>query len=260
MSNLFSKNFKNPFQNEKPVRSKSKNLIYAVGDVHGRYDLLLHILRLIRKDMKEAQTSANDYDKILVVFLGDYIDRGDESKDVIETLCQTDLIEAETVFLKGNHEEALLDFIGDAEAGATWVRFGGRETLLSYGISLPKDIEKDFDWEKVRQSFVAKIPEQHLSFLQSLPSFKIDGEYMFVHAGIDPGKPVEAQTDQDFLWIRDSFLKSMKKLPYIVVHGHTPEGQPVWDGRRIGIDTGAYISNKLTAARLLNGTVGFLST
>lgn len=260
MSKLLKKNFRNPFLSEKPARPATNNLIYAIGDVHGRYDLLLHILRLIRKDLGETRAKQTRFDKVVVVFLGDYIDRGDESKDVIETLCDPELLEAEMVFLKGNHEEALLGFLEDATTGAAWVKFGGRETLSSYGISLPKDIDADFDWEKARLKFVTKFPSHHHSFLQSLPSFEIDGEYMFVHAGIDPRKPIKVQTDQEFLWIRDGFLKSMKKLPYIVVHGHTPESQPVWDGRRIGIDTGAYISNKLTAARLLNGAVSFLST
>lgn len=245
------------YETSRPQKSVT-TLIYAIGDVHGRYDLLKRLLVLIKKDMVASKSS--EIEKIIIVFLGDYIDRGHQSKDVIETLSQLELKSVELVFLKGNHEAAILDFIENPSTGASWTKFGGRETLSSYGVDIPNSIDTIKDWEGYQRTMIANMPRHHLSFLYDLQSYKIIDEYMFVHAGVDPAVPVQSQTDNEYLWIRDAFLKSMKKLPFIIVHGHTPEPKPVWDGRRIGIDTGAYISNKLTAARLLAGEVVFLST
>ncbi|NNC38860.1 MAG: serine/threonine protein phosphatase [Hyphomonadaceae bacterium] len=242
----------------KKAREKSPDLIYAIGDIHGRQDLLRALIGKIKQDISEHDH--NSIQRTLIIFLGDYIDRGPGSKDVIETISKLKIHGAELIFLRGNHEAAALDFLLDPNKGANWLQFGGRETLASYGVSLPKEVSDVEDWTKYGKAFLKKIPARHMAFLRSLISYKIEGEYMFVHAGINPSKPAEGQSDDEYLWIRDSFLKSMKKLPYIVVHGHTPEVRPVWDGRRIGIDTGAYMSNKLTAVRLLAGNVKFLST
>lgn len=243
---------------QNPARETTSALIYAIGDVHGRQDLLSSLLTKIRQDMSEQ--NYGDIDRTLIIFLGDYIDRGPGSKDVIETVSKLKIAGAELVFLRGNHEAAALEFIHDPNKGANWIQFGGRETLLSYGVTLPRETKDIDDWTPYGKAFAKNISAKHVSFLRSLISYKIEGEYMFVHAGINPSKPAETQSDDEYLWIRDAFLKSMKKLPYIVVHGHTPEARPVWDGRRIGIDTGAYMSNKLTAVRLLKGNVEFLST
>lgn len=243
---------------EKPERETTSALIYAIGDVHGRQDLLASLIGKIKQDM--SQQNKGQIARTLVVFLGDYIDRGPGSKDVIETMSKLKISGAELVFLRGNHEAAALEFLRDPNQGSNWIRFGGRETLESYGVAMPREIDEIEDFTPYGQAFLKKISAQHVSFLKSLISYKIEGEYMFVHAGIHPAKPAEAQSDDEYLWIRDTFLKSMKKLPYIVVHGHTPEPKPVWDGRRIGIDTGAYMTNKLTAVRLFEGNVVFLST
>ena len=238
--------------------SNPTSLMYAIGDIHGRHDLLQNLLALIKKDMLTLKN--REIDKVSIVFLGDYIDRGHTSKEVLETLSTLKLGPAELVFLKGNHEAAVLDFIANPESGASWVKFGGRETLSSYNVKIPGILGPKFDWDDCRQRFCKRLPKHHLTFLNGLKSYQIIDEYMFVHAGIDPKKPVASQSDDEFLWIRTPFLESMIKLPYIVVHGHTPEPKPVWDGRRIGLDTGAYLSNKLTSARILDGDIKFLST
>ena len=243
---------------QKPERETTAALIYAIGDIHGRHDLLSGLLTKIKHDM--SQQNFEGVEKTQIIFLGDYIDRGPGSKDVIETVSKLKIHGAELIFLRGNHEAAALEFLQNPNQGSKWMQFGGRETLESYGVVLPREIDTVEDWTHYGEAFAKKISPKHVSFLRSLISYKIEGEYMFVHAGINPAKPAEAQSDDEYLWIRDSFLNSMKKLPYIVVHGHTPEPRPVWDGRRIGIDTGAYMSNKLTAVRLLQGNVEFLST
>lgn len=256
----FNKKFKKPFSKKQRNEDGTEKLIYAVGDVHGRHDLLINVMSLIEQDIEKQKMSDPEIRGVIVIFLGDYIDRGHQSKDVLETLCHAKIAGAELFYLKGNHEAAALDFIEDAEDGKKWLEFGGRETLASYGVDIPRDIEGSGKLEKARQSFLKSLPVHHLSFLSSLSSYKIERGYMFVHAGVDPHKPIENQTDNEYLWIRDAFLRSMKKLPFIIVHGHTPAKHPVWDGRRIGIDTGAYLSNRLTAVRLFNGKVDFLST
>lgn len=239
---------------------KDRKLIYAVGDIHGRHDLLSKIIDIIQTDIDDYTSKYGWCGRVIIVFLGDYIDRGFDSKAVIETLSNLDLQFAELVFLKGNHEAAILEFMENADAGLKWVHYGGRETLASYGIELPLNLETYDDWDEVQEKFLHTIPPYHLLFLRTLKTYRIEGEYMFVHAGMDPNKTLDQQTERDYLWIRSRFLKSTKKLPYIIVHGHTPESAPIWDGRRIGIDTGAYMSNKLTAVRLANGAVDFFLT
>jgi len=246
------------FFKRKHERAKTNALIYAIGDVHGRHDLLLQLLAEIRSDIAARVSSFSG--PAIIIFLGDYIDRGKSSRDVINTLCSLNIDNTEIIFLKGNHEAAFLGFIDGVDSGSNWLKFGGRETLASYGLEIPQDIKIVSDWEPYRRDLIKNLPANHLSFLRTLRPYKILGEYMFVHAGVHPDKPVESQTEEDYLWIRGTFLQSMKKLPYIIVHGHTPEKAPVWDGRRIGIDTGAYMTNQLTAVRLIGGDVSFLST
>lgn len=237
---------------------KSRKLIYAIGDIHGRNDLLRRLMDLIEKDL--ALVDENKIDSTRLVFLGDYIDRGYESFEVIETLIKLRKNSWDVVFLKGNHEEALLSFIDDPTFGQRWMKFGGRETLMSYDVEVPEIMTEDSDFEGFCREFCKNLPKSHLEFLENLRSYEIIDRYMFVHAGVDPLKPVEEQTDAEYLWIRDRFLQSVRRLPYIIVHGHTPETRPVWDGRRIGIDTGAYISNNLTAVRIFSEDITFLST
>ena len=223
--------------------------IYAVGDVHGRLDLLKALMARIRDDAGDGPAE--------LIYLGDYVDRGPESCGVIDALLGT---AARTgyrcTFLKGNHEATLLDFLGDASLGPAWARFGGRETLASYGVRIAS---AGADWERVRRDFELALPLAHRRFLEGLELFAERGRYFFVHAGIDPDLPLLAQGEEEYLWIRSPFLDSTRALEKIVVHGHTPESEPVHNARRIGVDTGAYASGCLTAARIEGRSVRFIA-
>lgn len=229
-------------------------LVYAIGDIHGRLDLLLALLAKISADDPAAGAE--------LIFLGDYIDRGPDSAGVIDALL-TDLriTQRRPVFLKGNHEATMLAFLEDPMHGPAWSKFGGSDTLLSYGVRPPKRPSADLaGWEESRRQLVAALPQAHVSFLTELDLFADRGSYFFVHAGVDPSRPVHGQSEAEYLWIRDAFLQDERKLSQIIVHGHTPELKPVADRRRVGTDTGAYASGVLTAARIDSEGVRFIST
>ena len=228
--------------------------VFAIGDIHGRLDLLE---RLMRRLVEEVRGLARV--EVHFVFLGDYIDRGFSSKQVIDFLVKAEWGRVIPVFLKGNHEQVLLDFLERPDVGPRWIEYGGRETLSSYGISIPSDKSDVAAWGKTSEALSRAMPETHKAFLGSCRTWHEIGQCYFVHAGIDPTKPLSDQTDEDRLWIRDKFLFSPKKADMVIVHGHTPEDEPVWNGRRIGIDTGAYITNKLTAARIFGSHVEFIA-
>lgn len=228
--------------------------IYAVGDVHGRADLLDDLLGLIEADAEDWQGC------IHLIFLGDYVDRGLESRRVIETLIGLQTAECETTFLKGNHEEALLAFLSDYKKGPIWANYGGRETLVSYGVRPPRSLAVSEDWKRAHEDFRQALPNEHELFLKSLETNTRIGPFGFVHAGVRPGVPFEHQSDRDRLWIRDSFLKSKSPEDLMIVHGHTPTDVPYADARRIGIDTGAYFTGRLSAVRIIGGEYSFLST
>ena len=228
--------------------------IYAVGDVHGQSDLLAKLLKQISDDVAKAPVGT----LTMLVMLGDYIDRGLGSREVIEILSKLSGFPTRLRFLKGNHEQAMLAFLDDAAAGPVWIRHGGGETLASYGVKPPAPDAPDDIWEAARSALLDAIPAHHMRFLNELELSVLIEPYLFVHAGVDPDKPLEAQNEQDLLWIRDKFLHSSRQLEYIVVHGHTPEHTPFRDERRIGIDTGAYITGVLTAVRLEADTAHFM--
>lgn len=240
--------------------------LYAVGDIHGRMDLLQRLVELIDAD---AQTLPPGV-KPQIVFLGDYIDRGLQSRDVIDYFASGALDRFDPVFLLGNHEEALLRFLDEVGFGTQWTRFGGAETLYSYGLAPPntraslrshEDMAKVRDaWNRVWNEFRARLPESHLNFLQSLKPVHVAGDYLFVHAGLRPGINLNEQTQRDMLWIREEFLEDPAPFDYLVVHGHTPEDAIYHDGRRIGLDTGAFLTGRLSAARLFGTEVAFLHT
>ena len=228
-------------------------LTYAVGDIHGRADLLDQLLDLIEQDRGGAPAE--------IIFLGDYVDRGPSSRQVIERLLEmTAVSDLSLTFLKGNHEAAMLDFLDNAEAGLAWAQWGGDEALMSYGVKAPLSKTEIEPWSEAQSALKEALPESHLSFLNRLQLYVVRGDYLFVHAGVNPDRPLEEQGETEFLWIRDEFLSSRRQLPYTIVHGHTPEGQPYQDSRRIGCDTGAYMSGRLTAVRLENENVRFIQT
>jgi serine/threonine protein phosphatase 1 len=229
--------------------------IYAVGDIHGRADLLDQLLQLIRREYEELMPARN-----VIVYLGDYIDRGLDSRGVIETLLSDPLPEFESVYLKGNHEQAVFDFIRDPMFGGAWKYYGGLETLHSYGVKDAILSDKLEAFEAARDHFVELCPPEHLEFLSSLETSATYGDYFFTHAGIRPGVALGRQVEDDLLWIRDEFLSSNFDHGKVVVHGHSPEEQPVTRSNRIGVDTGAYMTGILTALVLERGKQRFLQT
>jgi len=230
-------------------------LAYAIGDIHGRADLLENLLKQIKVD-----AAASEADKRVLIFLGDYVDRGWQSKEVLDRLCDLDLNGFETVCLKGNHEEALLSFLDDPLFLTSWRQYGGLETLHAYGL---KDLNFQADetyMRKLHAEFEKALPAAHKAFLKALPISYELGDYFFVHAGVRPGVPLEKQDEHDLCWIRDEFLESRANFGKRVVHGHCPEETPQVRKNRIGIDTGAYITGTLTAVVLEGTSVRFLQT
>ncbi len=214
---------------------------YVVGDVHGRVDLLEELLADIERDLADRPVR-----KTLLVFLGDLIDRGPNSAQVIERLRTYRSPALKTVFLLGNHEEVLLRIMeGDATLIRSWLQFGGAQCLESYG----------GDWRKVARQRDDKalelirniIPPEHIDFLRSFVDTCRFGDYLFVHAGVRPGVPIEEQLQEDLRWIREPFLLDDTDHGCIVIHGHTISEEVEERRNRIGIDTGAYRTGVLTA-------------
>jgi serine/threonine protein phosphatase 1 len=221
---------------------------YAIGDIHGCADLLAKLLEQIVSEAGERPE-----DGVSLVGLGDYVDRGADSKGVIDMLLGLSASDGvDCCFLRGNHDQLLLDFLEKPDVGPEWCDFGGRETLICYGAAPPHPRAATEEWAATRDLFRELLPAEHLSFLQDLkPSHQL-GDYFFAHAGARPGVPLEEQRVEDLLWIRQPFLKHPDPFEKVVVHGHTPAVNPHLDGRRIGLDTGAYATGVLSAIRLEN--------
>jgi len=236
-----------------PAQVPEGTRVYAIGDIHGRADLLDQLHRQI-----EADAAASDATRRVVVYLGDYVDRGLDSKGVIDRLLADPLPGFEKVFLKGNHEDAFLKFFLEPEFGRDWKYYGGLETLMSYGVkALPlKDEPEAF--VAARDELAKLFPASHLDFLGNLRLFHEEGDYYFAHAGVRPGRALEAQQADDLMWIREDFIESDADFGKVVVHGHTPEEQPVQRANRIGVDTGAYITGILTCAVLEESECRFI--
>ncbi len=238
------------------ARVPDNTRVYAVGDIHGRADLIRRLHGSIRDD---AANGAPDVRKV-VVYIGDYIDRGLESREVIDFLLDNPLDGFESVYLKGNHEEQLLDFLDDLGVGEAWLRIGGDATVHSYGVRIPKDMAPETRLPYLQESLRHSVPQRHLDFLSRLEMMREIGDYLFVHAGINPYESLKRQTPEDMLWIRDEFLESEANYGVVVVHGHSVTDAPDIRDNRIGIDTGAYVSNNLTCLVLEGSTKRFLST
>lgn len=230
--------------------------VYAVGDVHGRADLLEELHRIIVEDAEQLTPGTEK----LVVYLGDYVDRGLESRQVIEILLHDRLPDFQAVHLMGNHDAWLLSFLVDAEVGRSWLRYGGDVTLFSYGVRVSQDEDDPKSFEVLQMALRAKIPQDHVDFLRRLELTFQSGDYLFVHAGIRPGVPIAQQMADDVLWIREPFLSWKQDFGKIVVHGHTVEPEPAIRRNRIGIDTGACWTGRLTCLVLEEETRRFLST
>jgi len=231
--------------------------VYAIGDVHGRFDLMQDVLARISVDASAhpADTSRS------LVFLGDYIDRGSESRGVVEALLRDPLPGFDTVRLMGNHEEAFLAFLDGHSDGLDWLSFGGLETLMSYGVPLRRMPRTQEAIAELRLSVSSIVPSSHVEMLRRCLLHHSAGDYVFVHAGVRPGVPFERQTPTDLMWIRDDFLNSRIPLPkHVVVHGHTICDLPQDREYRINIDTGAFASGRLTCLVLRGNGRQFISS
>ena len=217
--------------------------VYAVGDIHGRADLLNQMFAVLDADLASSPVRRS-----IEVYLGDYVDRGPHSGDTLDLLIERSHIR-EAVCLKGNHEAYLLEVLRDPTKLEEWQQFGGLQTLMSYGIqpSLYPDAAEQI--ELIRM-LIKAMPGRHLKFLRSLkPSF-VCGDFFFVHAGVRPGISLKEQEEADLLWIRDDFLESKANFGKYIVHGHTPVREPDIRPNRINIDTGAYATGNLTLLRI----------
>lgn len=241
-----------------PSANTDGRLIYAIGDIHGCYRQLRDLLRIISDDALERAMGRTP----VLIFCGDYIDRGPHSSQVIEALCWLKRYRPfDLHFLKGNHEEILQCYIRDPSEALSWIRFGGKETLSSYGV-LPPDMDAPVsDHIRARDDFLSQFPVSHLLFLEKLELFVIIGDYAFVHAGVRPGISLAEQTESDFLWIREEFLNHNGQHEKIIIHGHTwVDEHPIIRPFRIGIDTGTYETGVLSALRLEDGRIEVLQT
>ena len=214
--------------------------LYCIGDIHGRLDLLEELHGMIEQDARNFDGSK------VIVYLGDYIDRGAQSCQVLDLLISRPLSGFEVVYLKGNHEQAMLDFLENPRYGAAWLSFGGQVALLSYGVGIGK-VMTQVQPEMLCDELEQKLPAAHLKFLNDGLPLYTEGSYCFVHAGIRPGVPIKEQQTSDLYWIREEFTRSRARHEFIVVHGHTITEDVVSLPNRIGIDTGAYESGLLTA-------------
>ena len=230
--------------------------MYAVGDIHGRADLLAQMHRLIAEDAALLTPGTSK----VVIYLGDYVDRGLESRQVIDLLIRDRLEGFQTVHLFGNHDAWLLSFLVDATIGPIWLRYGGDATMVSYGVRLGVPLDDVRYYEQLQDDLRQRIPRRHVEFLQGLELSFESGDYLFVHGGVDPARPLDQQATDDLLWIREPFLSSRRDLGRVVVHGHTVESEPIVRANRIGIDTGACWTGCLTCLVLEEGVFRFLTT
>ena len=235
-------------------RGKPGARAYAIGDVHGRLDLLERLLAKI-----DADIAARPPKKTFIIFLGDLIDRGPDSAGVVERLRNYRPPGARVVFLAGNHEEVLLRMLaGETKILPSWLKFGGAECARSYG--LEPDSLRLIDEEAALQLLQAKVPRAHREFIESFADTFRFGDYLFVHAGIRPGVGIEEQDRYDLRWIREPFLSDAKEHGVMVVHGHTIVGRVEERPNRIAIDTGAYHSGVLTALAVEDAERWYLAT
>ena len=221
-------------------------VVWAVGDIHGRLDLLQPLVEAIVADLHDATATRK-----VVIFLGDYIDRGPDSRGVLRLLSGLSVVQGvEWRFLKGNHEQAMLGFLDDPSAGAKWCEYGGDNALRSYGLRVPDLAHRTEAWARVAADLRHKLTACETEFLENLELSVSVGDYFFSHAGARPGVALDRQSSEDLMWIRQPFLNSKVGFQQVVVHGHTPTPRVHADHRRIGTDTKAYDSGVLSAVRL----------
>lgn len=213
-----------------------------MGDIHGRLDLLENLYQQIIHDAKGFSG------RVILIYLGDFIDRGEHSKQVIDFLMTVQQPQEafESIYLRGNHEQILLDFLHDENVARSWLLFGGKEMLASYDIHIQRIPIKKNDLISLQQRLLDSLPDSHYQFIKNTQFFYTMGSYFFVHAGVNPKKRLNKQKHNDFLWIRESFIDYPKPFEKIIVHGHTIAETVQLLPNRIGVDTGAYESGVLS--------------
>ncbi len=251
LKRLFGKSSSRPLDS---ARIPDGRRVYAIGDIHGRNDLLNKLIEKIISDDGDRGDAKSE-----IIFLGDLVDRGPDSSGVIETAMRLKQELGDVRFLMGNHEEVYLKAAeGNEKAAKFFNRIGGKETILSYEITMKEYLGMDNAElaERIPQLF----PQKHVDFIKGFEDMIIVGDYAFVHAGIRPGVPLEEQTPNDMRWIREEFLSSKEPHEKVIIYGHTIDNDVIEKANRIGIDTGAYYTEKLTAIGLEGSDHWYLDT
>ncbi|MDB5605174.1 MAG: Metallophosphoesterase [Bradyrhizobium sp.] len=231
--------------------------IYAVGDIHGRLDLLDDLLSRIALDIASRPACSPVY-----VFLGDYVDRGSSSRETIDRLIELRKAK-ECVFLKGNHELIALKCLSDRALFDQWMRLGGMETLISYGVppeALASGLASGKQIAELQAAFHNALPQGHLRFFRDLQGWFACGDFFFAHAGVRPNVELSHQKESDLLWIREEFLTSNDDFGKIIVHGHTPTLEVEVGPNRVNIDTGAFATGRLTCLVIEGESLSVIDT
>ena len=247
-----------PGLRELKVRGRRPSLpaglrIYAVGDIHGRLDLLNKLLARINTDITLRPTVRPVY-----VFLGDYIDRGSSSRETIDRLIEHGKTN-KSVFLKGNHELIAIKCLSDSSLFDQWLRLGGLETLVSYGVP-PETLANGKQIAELQSAFHSALPQAHFRFFRDLQNSFECGDFFFAHAGVKPNVELSRQKESDLLWIREEFLSSNDDFGKIIVHGHTPTSEIEVGPNRINIDTGAFATGRLTCLVIEDRSLSVIDT
>ena len=225
--------------------------VYAIGDIHGRADLLGDLFARI-----DADRASFPLEKTIHVFLGDYVDRGPHSRLVLDLLIERGRTYP-SVYLKGNHESFVVEFMENPAVLTNWRLFGGLDTILSYDLA-PSLSPDDQECIELASNFNQALPEIHRRFLKGLALSFSCGDFYFVHAGVRPGVALSQQREEDLLWIREDFLLHEEAYEKLIIHGHTPVIEPDVRPNRINIDTGAYATGRLTCMVIENDEIRFI--
>lgn len=235
----------------KHARGPDKLRVYAIGDVHGRLDLLQEMHRHIH--MENLRSPPVDW---VVVHLGDYVDRGLQSRGVVDFLINGQRKNHRMLALAGNHDVGFVDFLDTGDAYSLFARCGGHQTGLSYGVNI--DFSSERSIASGREALKNAVPKSHVDFLKRLPRSVVFGDFFFCHAGIRPGVEFEQQNPEDLIWIRSEFLDDLRPHSKVIIHGHTPATEVEIRPNRINLDTGAYASGRLSAIMIDGQNKSFL--
>jgi len=239
---------------KKPSRIEKGKHIYAIGDIHGKLALLQKLCDKIHKDIESHD------DDIKIIFLGDYIDRGEDSKNVINLILSLIDADLDVVCLMGNHEKSLSDFLENGEKNFEWLMWGGSETLKSYGVNFEDENGKPYSFNQLSNQLSELIPDSHKQFYNNLKLYHEEDDYIFVHAGIRPSLTMDKQEENDLIRIRRDFIQKNHKIDKTIVFGHTTFEEPFEGKRKIGIDTGAYATGCLTSVVLFEDQRYFINS